>query len=239
MSIRRNTDGSFNVNNRNEVSSIGITGGSFHIKRDPILEEKYHNWVEEYANIIQPCSHTIEETEQFFLQQCEAIPMDKDDRRMKSYQYSVVMNYFKDKLYNKISDFPLDMNDEAIEKWDKGQSDIYRQIMNNPPEQYGIKISGYYLPQTERNLYLYEEFKDEIKKITKNKEDFNMHTYWQDICFFFEVITEDIQCTNGGRSLINELFVFRGVREEDIKLRNAHFQGYLSSMRELGNLQKK
>ncbi len=233
MSNWINSDGGDNISRSSSISSIGIIGGAFSPERDPLLEEKYHHWIEEYANIIQPCSHTIEETEQYFLQLCEAIPMDLDDKRMKSYQYSVVLNY---QLQDRISEFPLDMNEEAIEKWNKVQSDIHRELKKTLPEHYGIEASGYYLPQTERNLYLYEEFRSEIKRIAKNNADLIEHTYCKDICIFFERITEDIQCSNCGRSLINRLFAFRGVREEDIKLRNARFQGYLSSMRELGNI---
>jgi hypothetical protein len=236
MSIRRNKDGSLNNSNSGGIVSIGIIGGSFRPKRDPELEEKYRNWVEECAKSIKACPHSIEETEQFFLKQCEAVPMSKDDHRMKSYQYSVVMNYLKDKLDYTISDFPFDGKDEEIEKWDREQGNIRGEIMKHPPEYYGIKMSGYYLPQTERNSYLYEEVKEDMEKVIKQKKDIDVRKFFQDICFFFEETTADIQCNNGGRSLINKLFVFRGVREEDIKARNARFHGYLSSLRRLGYL---
>lgn len=235
MSIRQNSDESSN-NNRdcnNSISSIGIIRGVFRPDKDPFLEEKYHHWIEESAKMIQPYSHTIAETEQYFLQQCDAIPMDNGDNRMKSYQYSVIM---KHKLKNRLSDFSLDINDETMEKWDREQYDIRREIMNTLPEHYGIKAAGYYLPKTERNLYLYDEFTEDIKRITKSKEDINLNTFCKDICFFFEETTEDIQCNNGGRSLLNKLIVYRGVSDEDIQMRNARFQGYLASMQELGNL---
>ncbi len=74
------------------------------------------------------------------------------------------------------------------------------------------------------------------KRITKDKEDINMNTFCKDICIFFEETTEDIQCNNGGRSLLNKLIAFRGVSDEDIQLRNTRFQGYLASMQELRNL---
>ncbi len=235
MSIWKNSDGRDNNSkgNNHSISSIGIIEGTFSPKRDPLLEEKYCNWIEENANKIQPCTHSMEETEQYFLQQCEAISMDKDDKRMKSYQYSIVMNY---KLQERLSEFPDNMNNEAIEKWNSLNSDMRRKIRNTLPEHYGIKISGYYLPHTERNLYLYEEFRSEIEKITKDNEDLMKHTYCNDMCLYFERTTGDIQCSNGGRSLMNRLYVFRGVSEEDIKLRNVRFQKYLSSMRELGNI---
>lgn len=235
MSIWQNTDLSDNISrsSKRSISSFGIIGGAFSPNRDLLLEEKYHNWIEEFAQIIQPCSHTMEETEQYFLQQCEAVLMDKDDNRMKSYQYTLVMNY---KLQDRLSEFPLDMNDEAIEKWEKVQSDIRREVINTLPEHDVMKTSGYYLPQTEPNLYLYEEFKKDIEKIGFPSEVKREPIYWQDICFFFERTRGNIQCSNGGRSLINKLIVFRGVSEEDIKLRNTRFHGYLSSMRELGNI---
>lgn len=234
MSIKQSKDGrddSFSISSKS-ASAIGIIGGSFSAKKNPILEEKYHKWIEEFANTMKPCVHTIEETEQYFLQQCEAVPLDKDDNRMKSYQYSVVMNY---KLRNRLTEFSLDMNDGKFEI-DKELCDKRREIMNAMPGHYGIKTTGYYLPKTERNLYLYEESINEIKRITKQNDDINMHTFCMDTCFFFEKTTKDIQCNNGGRGLINKLVVYRGVSEEDIKLRNARFQGYLSSMRELGNI---
>lgn len=243
----RNTD----KINGNRAAAIGMVNGSVRFSSDPALEEKYHNWVEECAKSVKACSHSIEETEKFFLRQCEAIPINQDDYRMKSYQYSVVLNYYRDKLNHKLSDFPLDMKDEEIEKWDRELEDIRREIMDTSTEYYGIKISGYYLPQSERNLYLYEEAKEEIQKMEKQRiikqriidqgtinqeEDVNIHRFLQDICFFFEKTTEDIQCNNGGRSLIHKIAVFRGVKEEDIRTRNSRFCGYLFSMCELGYL---
>jgi len=233
MSIKQNKDESIIKSTGAEVASIGRIEATFTPIRNKEIEEKYSRWVEECANTTKPCSHTIQETEEYFLQQCEAVSLDENDIRMKSYQYSVLMHY---KFNSRLSGFPIDTNDEVIANWEKEQRDIRREIMNTLPEHYGIKTSGYYLPQIECNLYLYKEFKEETKERTKRIEDINTRTYWQDICFFFEETTEDIHCDNGGESLINKLYVFRGVREEDIKLKNARFQGYLYSLRELGNL---
>lgn len=57
----------------------------------------------------------------------------------------------------------------------------------------------------------------------------------QDICFFFEETTEHCQ-SSGGNNLMQQLIVFRGVSKEDIEERNPRFLGYISTLRDMGNL---
>lgn len=87
MSDNQNKDNSFSGINLKDAASIGIIGGVFQAPNNLLLKEKYHNWVEGCANIIRPCSHTIAETIDFFLQQCDAIPVKEDDHRIKGYGY--------------------------------------------------------------------------------------------------------------------------------------------------------
>lgn len=239
MSFRLNNDGDFTVNDDNEIISIGRIGGTFIPEKNPVSEEKYRNWVEECANIIKPCSHTIQETEQFFLQHCEALPIPKDDYRMKRFQYSVV-KILKYRLENKISDVSINMSDEAILKFHKDLQEAKMEVMNNSPEYYGIHLSGYYLPRTKRNSSIYEETNIEIKelmiKYNSVKMSTNNHVQEQCIYVFFEKTTEHIECNGSGRSLSNKLIAFKGVNEEDIRLRNTRFFEYIHSMREPGYL---
>jgi len=230
----KDDDSSINHNNKSNVSSFV----QFEFKPDVNNEQitEYHNRVEAYAKTMKACSHTIDDTMGFFLTQCEAIPLDMNDPRMKGYKYSVVMNYLQDKLNYEPSDYPFDSSDEVKERWSKEQGRIRQFIMDNTPEYFGIHPCGYYLPRSERNAYLYEEFKREIEQLINPRVGRDATTIWQDICFYFETTTGDIQCENGGRSLYNQLTVFRGVVREDIELRNARFQGYLNSMREMGDL---
>jgi len=232
--MNNNNNNNYNNNNRSNVSSF--TRIQFKADVNKEQETKYHNWVEACAKTIKACSHTMDESVEFFLTKCEAIPLNMNEPRMKNYKYSVVMNYLQDKLDHKPSDYPFDSSDEVKAHWSQEQGNIRKFIMDNTPEYFGIHLCGYYLPQSEHNAFLYEEFKIEMEKLIKPSEGCDATTIWQDICFYFETTTEDIQCENGGRSLYNQLTVFRGVSEEDIELRNARFIVYLNSMRELGNL---
>ena len=232
MSIRRNKDNSFSTNIENVVSSFA----RIEFTIDNELEEKYQNWIEECAQTIKACSHTMEETEQFFLQQCDTLPIDKEDYHMKNFRRSVVMTHFQDMLKYKQIEFSKDMTDEEIKKYFKQQRETGRDIKNYSPEHFGIQMSGYYLPHTECNLNLYEEIIQDMQEMVNYHKDINMEKAEQSIYFYFEKTTGHIECNGGGRSLINKIIVFRGVGEEDIKLRNICFQRYLGSMRELGYL---
>lgn len=231
MSVKRNKDGSISIRNSNGLTSIGMIKGVFNHKHN----ENYQQWVEDCAKAVSACAHSFNETVQFFLQQCETQPIDANDERLKSFQYSVVMSHFKDKLENQSINFSIDMTDDEIEKWQMNQEDIRREVMNASPEHFGIRMFGYFLPQTERNSPIYEEA---IINLTEIEERTNSHPQCeiQDIYFYFEETTEHIQCMNGGENLMNQIIIFRGVRDEDIKLRNPRFLGYLNSMRRMGSL---
>ena len=234
MSIKKDKNGSFCVNNMNEVSAFSRI--VFTPDNNIELEERYHNWIEECAKAVKPCSHTMEETEQFFLQQCDALPIDKEDYHMKSFQYSIVMSYFQDKQKQELFEILNDITDEEIERIHKQQRELKQEICNNSPEYYGIQMSGYYLPHTDNNLFFYEEVIKDMKEMSIYCKGVNMNKEAQSIYFFFEKSTGHIECSGGGRSLINKLLVFRGVNEEDIRLCNNRFLGYINSMRELGYL---
>ncbi|WMJ86017.1 hypothetical protein [Anaerocolumna sp. MB42-C2] len=236
MSVKRNKNGTITIKAEGEVTVISRIGGTFSPKRHPGLDMKYQNWIEACAHTIKACSHTLEETEQFFLQQCEALPMDKDDRRIKQFQYSVVMNDFINKPEYKSPEGIFAKTDEEIEKWHREHSEMQREIMGYSQEHYGLHITGYYLPHTERNLSSYEEAENELKKYKKHPKTNKAHSYEQDICVFFERTTGYMECKGGGRNLFDQIIVYRGVEEEDIRLRNNRFLGYIASMREQGYL---
>lgn len=231
MSARQNEDGNFSING-NEISAIAKI--KFIPNKDNELEERYRNWVEECAQTIKANSHTMEETEQFFLRQCDALPIDKEDYRMKSFQNSV--NYFQHMLKNKQAEVSFDMTDEEAHRYFKQQREILHEVRNYSPEYFGLRMSGYYLPHTERNMYLYEEASQDIQEKVNYNEGINIQKKELSIYFYFEKNTGHMECNGGGRSLINKIIVFRGIGEEDIILRNNRFQGYLNSMRELGYL---
>lgn len=197
MSIRRNKDDSYSINSENELSAFA----RIEVNIDKELEEKYQNWIEECAQTIKVCSHTMEETEQFFLQQCDTFPIDKEDYHMKNFQRTVVMTYFQEMLKNKQAEVLFDMTDEELDKYFKQQSETVREIQNYSPEHFGIQMSGYYLQHTECNLYLYEESIRDMQEMANYHKDINMQKEKQSIYFYFEKTTEHIECNGGDEAL--------------------------------------
>lgn len=231
MSVERNKDGSISIKNNNGVTVIGKVVGVSDDKR----QEKFQHWVEECAKLVTACAHTTKETEQYFLEQCDALPLAADDTRMKSFQLNVVMNHCKDKLEHQASEFSFDMTDEEIEKWSIKDNAMREEAMNSPPEYFGLIMRGYYLPHTVRNEVIYEQDCLEAKERMKHIHHGIKQAEMQDICFFFEETTEHCQ-SSGGNNLMQQLIVFRGVSEEDIEERNPRFLGYISTLRDMRNL---
>ena len=118
MSVERNKDGSITIKDTNGVAVIGL------IKRvsDNKQEEKFQRWADDCANLVTACPHTLKETEDYFLELCDARPLDIDDYRMQSFKCNVIMNHCKDKLQHQPPAFSFDMIDDEIEKWHKEQN---------------------------------------------------------------------------------------------------------------------
>ena len=232
MSVKRNKDGSISIKNNNSVTVIGRMVGVSDDKR----EEKFQQWVQDCAKLVTANAHTIKETEQYFLEQSDALLLATNDRRMKSFQLNVIMNYFKDKLEHQAPEFSFDMTDQEIEKWNNEENVMREEAMNSSAEYFGLNMRGYYLPHTERNEIYYEQAYIEAQKWMKHTESNSNQIEMQDICFFFEETTEHCESSGGGNNLIQQLIVFRGVCEDEIKKRNPRFLGYISALRDIGNL---
>ena len=232
MSVERNKDGSISIKNNNGATVIcGMVGVS-----DDKRKEKFQQWVEDCAKLVTACGHTHKETEQYFLDQCDALPLAPNDRRMKRFQLNVIMNHCKDKLKHPMSEFSFDMTDEEIEKWHKEENTMCEKAMNSSPEHFGLNMSGYYLPHTERNSAFYEQSYLEAQNWMKHTNSDSQQIEMQDICFFFEETTEHCQSSGGGNNLMQQMMIFRGVREEDIEKRTPRFLGYISALHDIGNL---
>lgn len=232
MTVERNKDGSISVKTKNGVTSVSKTIAS----QVEYKHEEFQKWVEHCADLVTPCAHTFSETEQYFLEQCDTELIDKDDRRMKIFKLNVIMNHFKDRLEHQAADFTFDMTDEEIEKWHTDSEAMRNEAINSSPERFGLNIRGYILPQTQRNKVFYEQYYKDVPDPVKNNNASQDKIELQDICFFFEETTEVFQGYTGSRSLMQQLILFRGVSEEDIKNRSTRFLGYISELRDMGKL---
>lgn len=233
MSVKRNKDGSVSIKTGDSVTSIGKVVSTYVTREDRI--SNWTNWAQKCAKFVKVSPHTFRETEQFFLEQCDAETLSKDDRCMKSFQLNVILNHCKDKLIHKPAEFSFDMTDEEIEKWYIEDAAMRNEAMNSSPEHFGLNIHGYYLPHTERNDVFYEEtYTEKQKLMRRNNPDFKQAI--KDICFFFEETTGYWQCSGGGDSLMKRLIVFMGIGEEDIEKCSPRYLLYINTLREIGEL---
>jgi hypothetical protein len=125
------------------------------------------------------------------------------------------------------------MTDNEIEKWHNENTAMREKIKNSSPERFGLNIHGYYLPNNERNAGFYEQA---CLKWTKHTDSSPKQSEKQDIYFFFEESMEHWESSGGGDNLMQQLIVFRGVSEDDIQKRTPRFLGYISTLRDMGNL---
>ena len=235
MVVERGKDGSVTIRSNNGVTSMGKVISSFTIL-DNKRKERFDHWVEDCGKLVNACPHTFDETEQYFLQLCEGLPLVQNDWRMRNFQLNVIMNYCKDKLEHQSSQFSFDMTNEEIEKWDKEDNAMREEAMNSCPEHFGLNIRGYYLPRTKRNAAFYENANIEAQKWLKHCDASIKRVQEQDIYFFFEESTEYCQSEGDGNNLMNHLIVFRGVSQEDIQKRTPRFLGYITALRVMGDL---
>lgn len=231
MSVERNKDGSISIKSINGSTTISRMVGVLDDKR----KEKFQQWVEQCANLVTPCAHTIKETEQYFLEQCDVLPLSQNDRRMKNFQLNVVLNHCKDKIKHHASEFSFDMTNEEIEKWHKEENAVREEVMNSSPEHFGLNLRGYYLLHTERNEVFYKQAYHQAQKWMEHTNVNLEQIQMQDICFFFDETTEHFQAS-GENSLMRQLIAFRGVSMEDIQKRTPRFLWYISTLRDIGRL---
>ena len=186
------------------------------------------------AQIIKPQPHTIREVEEYFLQQCEAIPIRSEDRRMRNFYTNVVMNCcLKDR--KRLDQVSLNMSNEELEGWHRRQKELSKEVSNSSPEDYGLIMRGYYLPKTLRNQQIYEE-KDPRWEELPEEHRINHIEDNEEICFFFEETTGYISRDGRGIGLYNRLVAYKGITGEDIALRNSNFYVYIYTLRDLGYL---
>jgi hypothetical protein len=221
---------------RNIDSSITIISNNVVKLTDDKWEEKFQQAMQEYDKLVAACNHTFKETEQYFLDQCDALPLTSNDKHTENFKSNVIMSHFKDKLDHKPLRFSFDMTDEELEKWSKEESAIRQEAENSSPEQFGLNLRGYYLPHTKRNEVFYEQNYKEIQGFMKLTNQDAKKIKMEDICFFLEETTGDYFFSCGGCSLMHQVIIFLGISEDDIEKHTPRFLGYINAMLKMGYL---
>ncbi|AET68700.1 hypothetical protein Desor_3196 [Desulfosporosinus orientis DSM 765] len=80
MVVKRNKDGSVSIKNDNSSTVIGKMVEFSNEQR----QEKFQQWVEDCTKLVMACHHTLKETEAFFLDRCDALPLAPNDKRQEA-----------------------------------------------------------------------------------------------------------------------------------------------------------
>jgi hypothetical protein len=214
---------------RKKDSSITIINSRVVKLTDDKWEEKFKQTMQEYAKLATACAHTFKEIEQYFLEQCDALPLPSNDSRMKLFQAYVVMDSSKNRPENRVPTF-ANMTHKEIDKWHKERSAMFHEAENSSPQQFGLNIHGYYLPHTKRNEVFYEQDYQEVQEFMKLTNQDSKKIKMEDICFFFEETTGGYQFSCAGCSLMYQVIIFIGISEEDIEKHTQRFVGYINAM---------
>lgn len=234
MAVERNENGSVTIRDENGIVTIGKISAVFTPEFNSDKEAKHQAWVESCAQMIKAQPHTISEVEEYFLKQCEAIPLDAKDIRMRSSHINVVMKHQLKDRYDDLQFRSLDLTDEEFEELHRKQNELHKEVMNSSPEDYGLIIKGYYLPRTLRNQQIYEE-KDPIWERLPEEEKLHYKDD-EEICVYFEETTGYMSLIGRGAELRNRLIAYKGITDKDINSRNSNFHIYISTLRDLGYL---
>ncbi len=241
ITVEHSKYGQITIRSGNNVTGISPMVATSNRKNDSHFTE----WVESCAKLVTPSSHTILETEQFFLTLCDTVPLESNSIHMENFKFNLILSYFKDKLVHRPPEFSFSMTDEEIENWHREDKAMQEEIMNSPPERFGLVIHGFHLPHSHRNEEIYEDTKRLCEKYRaiyakelseKCPPAPPIEARSLDIYFFFEESTGYFQCTGGGQDIYRKLILFKGITQVDIDKRSPQFLWYITELRDTGML---
>ncbi len=241
MTVERSENGQITIRDGNNVSAVSpmVTTS------DEQNNSRFTEWAESCAKLVKTNSHTISETEQFFLTLCDVIPLEPASIHIENFKFNIVLSYFKDKLEHQPPKFSFDMTDKEIENWHREDRAMREEILNSPPERFGLVMHGYHLPHSHRNEEIYENTKRLCEKYQTMHAKELLEKYPPappievknlDIYFLFEESTGYLQCCGGGQDIYQKLILFKGITQDDIDKSSPQFLSYITVLRDTGML---
>lgn len=231
----------------NESHSIAIIGGadgptslyvSNSVKKE-IQEDKWNQLLQTCKEIIEPKANKITgaEIKQYVIDKYDAREIVLSARSKSSLKYNVILNHYPEALEE------LEVSQDNKEM---GHFEQFRNIELIPDEKYNLQFSAFIIPRTLRTEIYYKENAQEINEYinetkslfsriikrppTKTFEDI------EEMKFEIELSTGYIQLSNGGRRIMHEIVLWKGVVQEDIDNCAPTFMEYAAAMRDRGQI---
>ena len=212
------------------VSAFGIIGravGStlMHITLNDEFEKFLSNAVEQ----ISPCERTFKQIEEYLIEKYQVIPHTLLAHELKTLKANVIMNYFDDVVEKPA---PLGENPtvEEIELYLDHNTSFF-QAREYPAEKLGLEMKAYKL------LNVQSEIKqNNVEKQEKQIANGNRSFTDDEVIIEMEAKSGYMCIRNGGTDVMNDLTVYRGVSEEDIKEKSPRFIGYAYALKQVGRI---
>ncbi len=221
----------FRLRKRNVVRANGVIGGacgptSIFIAQPKTEQEDFLSYA---AERITPCERPFKELEEYLIEKYEAVPYTLPYYKLNSLKVNVILNYF-DHLLDKPAPLPKYPTQEEVKAYFEQDTSVV-QAQGYSAEELGLEMKAYKLPGIRSKKQ--QENESSYKHQLANK---NINSSEDDVIVEMEMKSGYLCICNGGNELMDDLILYLGVSEKDIKERSPRFISYAYSLRNIGKL---
>lgn len=193
------------------MGAIGIIGRTVGSTMMTVVDpEEQNRFLDTAAAKIKPQNISFAELEEYLIERYQAVPHAMLPREMDVLKSNVIMNHFPEVL-----DMPPPLGEnptlEELQAYAE-QNTAFFQAMEYPAEKLGLEMKAYSLPNVATSVP------------------------GKPVIVQLEMKTEYLCMQNGGEELSDDLTLFRGVCEKDIRERTPRFMNYVYTLKRLGKL---
>jgi hypothetical protein len=223
---------SFNIDlsNKNKSAAIGIIGRASGMTTMVIADkEEQEKFITYAAEHINPCERTLKQLEEYLIEKYQAIPYTLLNHELKVLKANVIMNYFGELLDRPA---PLGENPtlEDIRAYVEEDTSFF-QAREFPAEKLGLEMKAYKLLGIQSCC--------EDGEILKNKSYIAYHNEdctEKNVIVEMEMKTGYLCIRNDDDKVMDELTLYKGVSEKDIREKSPRFIGYAYLLKRMGRL---
>lgn len=219
-----------NFKKKNEASAFGIIGGTDGTTSISIAKkEEQDKFLSYAAEKIIPCDRTFKQLEEYLVEKYNAVPHTLLPHELNTLKANVILNRF-----DHVLDKPVPLGENPTRKEIKAyfeQDTSFFQAKEYPAEKLGLEMKAYRLPGIAYEINIGNKPRD------KNQSAVRISSYTdEDVIVEMEMKSEYILIINGSRGVSDDLLLYQGVSEKDIKERTNRFIAYAYTLKHMGKL---
>lgn len=199
----------------NTSSAIGIIGGTdgptaaFISNKDPLIDSREETFLRYAKTKIKANYRSFSELEEHLIKEYNAVPYNLSERKLEMLKVNVITNKFREIL---VFPEPLEENPTKKQIIEYVRDDTsFEQARNYPADKLGLIMKAYKLP-----LVALDDQNEAIVEM--------------------EMISEYMSISNAPKEVADGLFIWQGVREEDILNESPRFIAYAYTLRDMGKI---